>query len=422
MPQGSTEVRVPIPESQRPLAETAGEAPDAIRDAVPDAPPAEPAASRPAVIMQVLPALVTGGVERGTLDVAGAIVQAGGTALVASAGGPMVRELERLGARHFVLPLDRRTPWAILANRRRLIELIEAHDVDIVHARSRAPAWSALGAARRTGRAFVTTFHGTYNYRSPWKHRYNAIMTKGDRVIAISEFIGRHVVENYAIDPARLRVIARGIDFVSFDPAKVKADRLAALATAWRLPDGAPVVMLPGRLARWKGHAVLVKALHRLARADVVCVLVGGDQGRDGYRREIESLAHSLGVSARLRIVGDCRDMPAAYMMADVVVSASTDPEAFGRIAVEAAAMGRPVVASDHGASRETVVPGETGWLVPPGDSTALAQALDTALQLSGSERVARGARARAFVMQHFSKPRMCAATLAVYAELLEQR
>jgi glycosyltransferase involved in cell wall biosynthesis len=319
--------------------------------------------------MQVLPALVTGGVERGTIDVAAAIVQAGGTALVASAGGPMVHELERLGARHLTVPLDRKTPWAILRNRRLLAELIEHHTVDIVHARSRAPAWSALGAARRTGRPFMTTFHGTYNYRSGLKRWYNAIMAKGDRVIAISEFIGRHVVDNYPIDPARLRVIPRGIDFVSFDPARVSAERLVGLVNAWRLPDGVPVVMLPGRLARWKGHSVLIKAIHRLAGRDVVCVLVGGDHGRDQYRRELETLAGSLGVSGRLRIVGDCRDMAAAYMLADVVVSASTDPEAFGRIAVEASAMGRPVIATDHGGARETVQAGETGWLVPPGDS-----------------------------------------------------
>jgi len=384
-------------------------------------PAAHHAASRPAVILQVLPALVTGGVERGTLDVAGAIVQAGGTALVASAGGPMVRELERLGARHLMLPLDRKTPWAILHNRRKLVSLIEEHRVDIVHARSRAPAWSALGAARLTGRPFVTTFHGTYNYHSPLKRWYNAIMTKGDRVIAISDFIARHIQDNYEIDPAHLRVIARGIDFVPFDPLRVHAERLAALVTAWRLPDGVPVVMLPGRLTRWKGHAVLIKAIHRLARRDVVCVLVGGDHGRDQYRRELETLAGSLDITARLRIVGDCRDMPAAYMLADVVVSASTDPEAFGRIAVEASAMGRPVVATDHGGSRETVRHGETGWLVPPGDSTALAQAIDTVLHLSAAERVALGERARDFVLERFSKARMCAATLRVYGELLDR-
>ncbi|MEJ0072193.1 MAG: glycosyltransferase family 4 protein [Pseudomonadota bacterium] len=395
--------------------ETGAIAPPAL-DSVPNR------ASRPAVIMQVLPALVTGGVERGTIDVAGAIVQAGGTALVASAGGPMVRELERLGAQHLALPLDRKTPWSILRNRRRLAELIELHQVDIVHARSRAPAWSALGAARRTGRPFMTTFHGTYNYRSGLKRWYNAIMTRGDRVIAISEFIGRHIVDNYPIDPARLRVIPRGH---RFRVVRSGAGSARSGWSVWSMPGGCPTACrsscCPGRLARWKGHEVLIKAIHRLAGRDVVCVLVGGDHGRDPYRRELESLAGSLGVSARLRIVGDCRDMPAAYMLADVVVSASTDPEAFGRIAVEASAMGRPVIATDHGGARETVQTGETGWQVPPGDSVALAQALEAALRLLPAERVALGTRARDFVMQRFSKAHMCAATLQVYGELLDR-
>jgi glycosyltransferase involved in cell wall biosynthesis len=179
--------------------------------------------------------------------------------------------------------------------------------------------------------------------------------------------------------------------------------------------------MLPGRLTRWKGHGVLIKALHRLPRTDVVCVLVGGDHGRAAYRRELESLAGSLGVTPRLRLVGDYRDMPAAYMLADVVVSASTDPEAFGRIAVEASAMGRPVVATDHGGARETVQRDTTGFLVPPGDPVALAQAIERVLQLAPSERVALGARARVFAEQRFSKARMCAATLEVYAELLRE-
>ncbi len=381
---------------------------DSARAASPPAPQAV-AASRPAVILQVLPALVTGGVERGTLD----------SALVASAGGPMVRELERLGASHVTLPLDRKTPWAILANRRRLAELIEAHAVDIVHARSRAPAWSARAAARQTGRAFVTTFHGTYNFNSPFKRWYNAIMAKGDRVIAISQFISQHVLENYGVEPARLRVIPRGIDLTSFDPQRVSAERLTQLITQWRLPDGVPIVMLPGRLTRWKGHGVLIKALHRLTRTDAVCVLVGSYAGREAYRRELESLAGSLGVTARLRLVGDCRDMPAAYMLADVVVSASTDPEAFGRISVEASAMGRPVVATDHGGSRETVEHETSGFLVPPGDPVALAQAIEHVLGLTPAERLALGGRARAFAEQRYSKARMCAATLEVYAELL---
>ncbi|MBV8170074.1 MAG: glycosyltransferase, partial [Alphaproteobacteria bacterium] len=226
-------------------------------------------------------------------------------------------------------------------------------------------------------------------------------------------------LENYGVEPARLRVIPRGIDLASFDPQRVSAERLTQLITQWRLPDGVPIVMLPGRLARWKGHSTLIKALHRLTRTDAVCVLVGSYDGRDTYRRELEALAGSLGVTSRLRLVGDCRDMPAAYMLADVVVSASTDPEAFGRVPVEASAMGRPVVATAHGGARETVQHEATGFLVPPGDPVALAHAIEHVLTLTAAERLALGARARAFAEQRFAKARMCAATLDVYAELL---
>src|SRR5574338_1338138 len=196
-----------------------------------------PARGRP-VVMQVLPSLVTGGVERGTVDVAGAVVAAGGTAIVVSAGGPMVYELERVGAQHVALPVDSKNPMVMRRNVGRLAALIEAHDVDIVHARSRAPAWSALAAARRTGRPFVTTFHGTYGAGNMAKRRYNAVMTKGDRIIAISEFIADHIRTVYKVAPARIRVIHRGVDLALFDPEKVPPARLIQLAREWRLPDG----------------------------------------------------------------------------------------------------------------------------------------------------------------------------------------
>jgi glycosyltransferase involved in cell wall biosynthesis len=384
--------------------------------------PREPvsAAVRPATILQVVPALVTGGVERGTVDVAAAIVQGGGNALVASAGGPMVHELERSGARHITLPLDRKTPWAIARNAQLLAALIEAEHVDIVHARSRAPAWSALRAARRTGRPFVTTFHGVYNFSGRLKHWYNSVMARGDRVIATSDYIARHIIENYGGDPARIRLIHRGVDVALLDPRAVKPDRVIALAREWRLPDGVPVIMLPGRVTRWKGHQVLLQALARLGRRDLLCLIVGPEDSKERYRRELEAQVESLGLAGLVRFVGLCRDMPSAYMLADVVVSASTDAEGFGRIAAEASAMGRPVVATDHGGARETVVPGETGWLVPPADADALAAALDAALGLHSSEREALGLRAQAHIRASFTKDRMCADTLALYAEILQ--
>jgi glycosyltransferase involved in cell wall biosynthesis len=369
-----------------------------------------------------LPSLVTGGVERGAVDIGIAIAEAGYRSIVASAGGPMVHELERAHVEHITLPLDSKNPLRMRANIGELVRAIDARHVDIVHARSRAPAWSAYYAARRTGRHFVTTFHGTYGAGNPVKRMYNSVMARGERVIAISEFIAQHIRERYRPPEERLRVIPRGIDIDRFAPERVAPPRIVELAQAWRLPDGAPVVLMPGRLTRWKGQRVLIEAMARQPRADAVLVLAGSDQGREGYRRELEQLIDARGLSGRTRLVGDCRDMPAAYMLADVVVSASTDPEAFGRVAVEAQAMGRPVVATDHGGARETILLGETGLLVPPGDAAALAAAIDDALDLDAAARERLAATGIAHARAHFSKASMCRATLAVYAELLGTR
>ncbi|MGE5504468.1 MAG: glycosyltransferase family 4 protein [Actinomycetota bacterium] len=375
---------------------------------------------RQPVVLQVLPALVTGGVERGTVDMAAALAEAGWKAIVASAGGPMVRELLRAGAEHVTLPLDKRGPFAIRANADRLARLVTDLGVDILHARSRAPAWSGWMAAQKTGVHFVTTFHGTYNLGLfGLKNRYNSVMTRGERVIAISDFIAEHAHRIYGLDPARIRVVPRGIDLKKFDPTRVSPERIIQLAQKWRLPDGYRVIMLPGRLTRWKGQAVLIEALARLGRHDLRCLLVGSDQGRTGYRAELMELIRRHDLVDVVHIVDECNDMPAAYMLTDVVVSASTDPEAFGRVVVEGQAMGRPVIATDHGAPRETILPGETGWLTRPGDATALAQALDRFLALSVEQRDVIAARAIEHVRANFSKETMCARTMAVYREVL---
>jgi glycosyltransferase involved in cell wall biosynthesis len=370
------------------------------------------------VVLQVLPSLATGGVERGAVDIAAALVAAGGKAIVVSAGGPMVREIERAGATHVTLPVDSKYPYIMYRNVARLVRVIEEFGVDIVHARSRAPAWSAYYAARQTGRKFATTFHGTYGHGNPLKVRYNAIMTRGDAVIAISRFIADHIRDVYGVEGPRVRVIHRGVDIDLFSPSRVTAERLIELAQKWRLPDGMPVVMLPGRLTSWKGHAVLIEALARLGRDDIRCLIVGSDQGRHRYRASLEALIETRDLTGVVQITGDCRDMPAAYMLADVVVSASTKPEAFGRIAAEAQAMGRPVAASDHGAARETVLPGETGILFPPGDPDALAEALTEVLALTTAQRETLAEVAIAHMRANFTKQKMCAETLALYHEL----
>ncbi|MFM7344317.1 MAG: glycosyltransferase family 4 protein [Tagaea sp.] len=382
----------------------------------------DPAARKRApAIMQVLPSLVTGGVERGAADVAAALAASGWKSVVVSEGGPMVREIERAGAVHVTLPVASKNPFTMRKNVGRLVEVARAHGIDLVHARSRAPAWSARSAARELGVPFVTTFHGTYNFGNPIKRWYNSVMAKGARVIAISDFIAKHVTENYGTPPALLRVIHRGVDIARFDPSRVSAERVIKLSREWRLPDGLPVIMLPGRLTRWKGQTLLIDAAAKLDRRDVVVLFVGSDQGRTGYRRELENLARRRGLEGIVRIVDHCNDMAAAYMLADVVVSASTDPEAFGRVVAEAQAMGRPVVAPDHGGAPEILVPGETGWLFRPGDSDGLAEALRKALALDPAARDDLAGHAIAHVNDRFTKERMCAATLDVYEEVLRE-
>ena len=377
-----------------------------------------PAEGRPPAVLQVVPSLVSGGVERGTVELAEALIAAGWQAYVASAGGPMERLLTRVGAQHIKLPLAAKGPLALRRNMRALIEVIRRNRIDIVHARSRAPAWSACWAAAATRRRFVTTFHNAYPADLPLKHRYNSVMARGERVIAISRFVGEHAAKEYRVGHDRLRVIPRGVDLVQFDPDRVTGERVAKLAEQLRVPDDSRVVMLPGRLTRWKGGLDFIEAVARLGRRDLCCVFAGAEQRR-GFRRELERAIKRHGLVGLFRIVEDCRDMAAAYQLADLVVSASTEPEGFGRVIVEAQAMGRPVIGTNHGGARETIEAGVTGWLVPPRDPTALAGAIAEALALDPEARAAFARRARAHVAAEYSRQLMCERTIAVYEELL---
>lgn len=377
------------------------------------------APSAPAVL-QVLPALGSaGGVERGTVDVAKALIGAGWRAFVASEGGPFVREIERAGGVHFTLPLASKSPWVMMKNISRLQALITEHAIDIVHARSRAPAWSAEAAAKRAGVHFLTTFHGTYSLDLPFKRLYNAVMTRGERVIAISDFIADHMERTYRTDPAKIRVIHRGVDIHQFDPARVSQERIVALAGQWRLPEERHIVLLPGRLSSWKGQDVLIEALARLRRKDLFGILVGVGSGSSTLRSEIEGAIVRQSLEDSVRLIDECHDMPAAYMLADVVVAPSTRPEAFGRTVVEAQAMGRPIIAADHGGARETIVPDVTGILVPPRDAGALGAAIARMVALDNAARDQLGRQAIAHVRGRFTNDLMCASTLAVYDELL---
>jgi len=383
----------------------------------------EPRSRRP-VIAQIIPSLDAGGAERTTLDVAAALARAGFTPLVVSEGGRMVPELTAAGAEWVNLPVNTKSPLRLLRNAVRLGNLIRTADIALVHARSRAPAWSTLLAARMTGTPFVTTYHGIYSARFPLKRFYNSVMLRADAVIANSRWTAAHIEAEHVLKPKKLVVIPRGTDTSRFDPARVPPGRVNMLRRRWHVAEKDMVVLLPGRLTRWKGQLVLIAALAQLSRirslASVRVLLAGDAQGRTSYVEELARAIAHAGLGDRVEISGHVDDMPAAYLAADIVVSASTDPEAFGRVAAEAGAMERPVIATDHGGARETVLPGVTGLLVPPGNANVLARALEALLSADPVARAAMGKAGRAHIARHFTLERMTGETIALYRALLE--
>ena len=383
-------------------------------------------------VLQIIPRLDAGGAERTTIDIAAALAQAGARPLVATEGGRLISELQANGGVWAPFPARTKNPLAMALNVYRLARLIREEKVDLVHARSRAPAWVALGAARLTGTPFVTTYHGSYAGQSVLKVLYNSVMARGDAVIANSQFTADRILRMHPFAADRIHVIHRGTDFRAFMPEQVDAERVARLRQSWGLAPDDRIVLLAARLTSWKGQRVLIEAAKLLMAqglTDTKFVLAGDDQGRDSYVRDLRAQIAAAGLNDVVRLPGHCTDMPAAYLTSAVVTVPSTEPEAFGRAAVEAQAMGAPVVVSELGAVPETVLApphvdpqARTGWHVPPGDAKALADALAHALALGETARDSLARRARAHVQSHFSLDRMCGQTLAVYAATIEDR
>jgi glycosyltransferase involved in cell wall biosynthesis len=377
-------------------------------------------------ILQVAPELSAGGVERTVLEVTEAIVEAGGRALLASKGGRLEPEFARLGGELIRMDAKSRNPVTIKLNEGRLRQVIREQTVSLVHARSRAPAWSAWAAAKAEGVPFVTTYHGAYSGTSGLKRAYNSVMAKGDLVIANSQWIATHIREVHGTDPARIVTIPRGVDLAVFDPAAVPPADVERVRALWGLAgDPRLILLLPGRLTRWKGQGLALDALALLPpeeRAGLVLVLAGDAQGRDAYVTELQQQITRLGLTGAAQVSQHITsaDMPAAYLAAGLVLAPSIRPEAFGRVAAEASAMERPVIVSDHGGARETVVEYETGTRAEPGSAPALAGALRAILSLGPDARAAIGREGRAHVARHFSKRGLQAATLSVYKRLLE--
>lgn len=383
-----------------------------------------------ATILQIIPRLDTGGAEMATVEIAEAVANAGGRCLVFTEGGRLARQIERVGGSVTAFAAGTKNPARMAANALALARHVREGGVDLIHARSRAPAWSALWAARATGAAFVTTYHGAYGNRGPFKRQYNSVMARGDLVIANSRYTAKLIAERHATPSERIRVIQRGVDLAAFDPAATGADRIARVRKEWGVAHGERVVLHAARLTGWKGQRHVIDAAAEVARRGagegVVFVLAGDAQGRESYRDELLRRISAHGLGDRVRLPGHCADMAAAFAASHVAVVASTEPEAFGRASAEAQAMGCPVIVTEQGASPETILLAErdgaanaTGWTVPVADADALARALQRALAQSGMERTAMGHRARLHVERNFSLRRMQRATLRVYDELL---
>jgi glycosyltransferase involved in cell wall biosynthesis len=315
----------------------------------------------------------------------------------------------------------------MLGNAARLVDLIRAEKVSLVHARSRAPAFSALWAAQATRTPFVATYHGVYKAKSGLKRWYNAVMTRGDLVIANSDYTRDHVLAEHAVDPDKVISIPRGIDLDRFNPAWVTPERVEKLQADWGIDAGDQRTrfLLAGRLTRIKGHLTMIEAaglMRAAGRTDFVMIFAGDDQGRTGYGEELAAAVADAGLEAQVRIVGHCDDMPAAYLLADVAILPTTVPESFGRAAVEPQAMGRPVIASAHGGATETVVEGVTGWLAPPQDPAAWAQAMTRAIEIGAGKRTEMGESGMNRTRQLYRVDVMCAATLSAYERVLEAR
>jgi glycosyltransferase involved in cell wall biosynthesis len=377
-------------------------------------------------LLQVIPELETGGAELTAVDVSRAVVQSGGRSLVASRGGRMAARLAAEGGRLIEMPVHSKNPLTMAANAMRLAAVIRRERVSLVHARSRAPAFAALAAARATGTPFVATYHGVYRASSPLKRWYNAIMTRGDLVIANSDYTRDHILAEHGTPPERVVSIPRGVDLERFDPDAVAPARVAALAKAWGVDDDPRVkLLLAGRLTRIKGHPTIIEAARLLkaqGRDDFLILFAGDDQGRTDYRQFLAQAIAAANLDRDVVILGHCDNMPAAYLICDIAILPTTVPESFGRAAVEPQAMGRPVIASAHGGTVETVVEGVTGWLVPPGDAQAWAGAMARALDAGAATRLKMGASGMDRTRQLYRVDAMCAATLAAYDRVLEAR
>ncbi|MFT6332337.1 MAG: glycosyltransferase involved in cell wall biosynthesis [Lentimonas sp.] len=383
-------------------------------------------------VLQVLPALNSGGVERGVIDVAIAAKNAGFKSIVVSNGGAMTQDLKENKIHHIQIPLHSKNPVTMFFNIGRINKIIRNHQVDLIHIRSRAPAWVAYLSwlqFRKTVK-IISTVHGSYSLNfvnkclSKLKLKYNSVMVKPKFIIAVSGFIKNYIFDNYSkmedLSDKEMRVIHRGADVDYFNKNEVEEKRVEELRKNWKIPKDKTILMLPARMSGWKGHEFLINALKKLEKQDFMCLMVGNTIGHEKFTTILEDKIRKNGLENKVKIVGQAKDMPAAYLVADVIISASTKPEAFGRIAIEAGAMEKIIVATNIGGSLETVIDGETGFLVKNNDVDDLAEKIDLVLNLKKSEKEKIQKKASKHIRENFSNKKMLDKTIEFYHSILD--
>ena len=376
-------------------------------------------------VLQVIPKLGFGGAETGCYDLAHYLHEQDCKSYIATSGGELLKYVDKKKVTIIKLPVHSKNPILILLNGVILTFIILFLNISIVHVRSRAPAWSCLIATKLTLRKLVTTFHGTYNFNSNIKKFYNSIMVKSDLLIAGSNFIFSHINENYLkfLNPKKkFLVIFRGINTEYFDPDNLKQNSISKLKTQWQIEDNSKVILLPGRLTSWKGQELFIEAINKFKKSntelDFTAVILGNDQGRTVYKKKLERLVEQYNLTNDFRFIEKCEYMPAAYMLADIIVSSSIEPEAFGRVSAEAQSMKKPIIASNIGGSNETIIDNKTGILFESGNADSLSQKINEIINLDTLTLELMGKEGRKNVINRFNIEKMCLNTYSEYKKL----
>ena len=377
-------------------------------------------------VLQVIPKLGYGGAETGCYDLAHYLPENNCSSYIVTSGGELLRFINKKKVKVIKLPVHSKNPLLILFNSIALIFIILLNNISIVHARSRAPAWSCLIATKITRRKFVTTFHGTYNFKNPIKKFYNSVMVRSDLIIAGSNFIFSHIDKNYSKYlgiKKKFLVIFRGINVDYFDSSTTLDTEENRLTSDWEVDKNKKMILMPGRLTAWKGQEIFIEALNlvnkELGFESFNAVILGSDQGRDIYTKKIKRLAEQYRLTSQLKFIEHCKNMPLAYKISSIVVSASVEPEAFGRVAVEAQSMEKPIIASDIGGSNETIIDNVTGFLFQSGNAEALSKKIVEVLQLDESRLKSIGIEGRKNIIKKFNVEKMCFSTYSEYKKLL---